>query len=205
MTTSQWPPMPTKRREPEVLPVVFTGPRTILAAQVSYVQAILDALKANVFITGGAPGIDLFVAGECERRFPNARHIMVIPFGYKHGATEQSAVGFVNRGHEVLDMPRPRNKSRHPNLLRNDYMCELAMELNPNKAKLVAFPGSAIEQQRSGTWSCIRSARRISLPVEIHPLADAPGMTDYGMFPGVGTDPTARFDRRAGRIVREGE
>src|SRR5262245_188272 len=97
-------------------------------------------------------------------------------------------------------MPRPKNKSRHPNLLRNDYMCELAMKTNAAKARLIGFPGSPFEQQRSGTWACIRSARAAGIPrIDLYPLSSAIGMTDGGQFPGVGNDPDAYW--KHGRIV----
>lgn len=166
------------------IPVVFTGPTSILAAQVAYIQAVLEHLRGNVWITGGAPGVDLFVYEELARNVPDDRHILVIPYGYRNGATEMAVVGALKRGHEVIHLPRPVNTKRHPNLLRNDYMCEKALEINPDRATLVGFPGSPIEQQRSGTWACIRSARRLGLPVQLYPLSEAPGMSDGGVFKG---------------------
>src|SRR5262245_11526650 len=68
-----------KKKPKAVRPVVFTGPTSILAAQVAYVQEVLDALKANVFISGGAPGIDQFVWGEIHRTRPNAKQLVVVP------------------------------------------------------------------------------------------------------------------------------
>lgn len=172
-----------RAQRPDIVrPVVFTGVQSILAAQVRYIQEVLSALKGNVFITGGCVGVDMFVSGELERLFPRARQIIVIPYGYNNGATEMHCAGMLRRGYEVIDMPAPTT-DRHPNLLRNDYMCELAMELNPNQARLVAFPGGAVEQQRSGTWATVRSARRIRLPhIDIHPLSEARGQSDRGVF-----------------------
>lgn len=185
-----------------VRPVVFCGPRSIISAQVSYIQGVLDELKLNLSITGSAPGIDQFVYGELVKRFPKAHHIVVVPYGFP--AQDSFWVGVEKHPRsELLFMPRPKTTGRHPNLLRNDWMCAKAMSENPDKARLVGFPGSAIEQQRSGTWACIRSARRVGLRTDLYPLADAPGNSDWGMFPGIGTDSSAHFEH--GKIVRDSD
>lgn len=153
---------------------MFTGVQQIVGPQFRYINEVLDALKANVFITGCAYGIDTYVANECIRNFPKARHIGVVPYGYKFNDVHIHGMTLAG---EVWDMAKPKNKSEHPNLLRNDYMLELAQELNKNTAKLIAFPGGPKEVLRSGTWSTIRRARKRNMPVEIYPLCYAEGTT----------------------------
>lgn len=156
---------------PKVIrPVVFTGVQHIVGPQFRYINDVLDALRGNVFITGGAYGIDTYVATRLLDMFPKARHICVVPYEYK--ANEVHHLTMEKRG-ELWDMAKPTRKSDVPELLRNDYMLELAQELNADTAKLVAFPGGPNEVLRSGTWSTIRYARKREMKIEIHPLSEA--------------------------------
>ncbi len=189
-----------QKKQPALRPVVFTGPRGLLSAQITHIQNVLEALKLTISITGSAPGVDQFVYGELIQLFPKAHHIVVVPYGYP--AQDSFWVGVEkHKNSELLFMPKPRRTDRHPFLLRNDWMVEKAMDLEPHRARLVGFPGSANEQQRSGTWACIRSARRVGLPCDLYPLSDALGNSDQGVFPGIGTDPSAHFEH--GVIVRD--
>lgn len=188
-----------KVKRPVVRPVVFTGPRSALSSQREYVKYVLQALKLNVSITGSAPGIDQMVYYEVVKLFPKARHIVVVPWKYPEQRTFWSDVE--KNGHELLFMPKPTRTDRHPFLIRNEWMLDKAIELNPEKARLVGFPGSAVEQLRSGTWACIRDARKRSMRIDLFPLADALGSSDQGLFEGIYIDPTAHFEH--GVIVRD--
>jgi len=164
-------------KRPVVRPVVFTGVRRMTLGQFSYVDEVLSALRGNVFISGGAPGIDQYVSEKCiTEYFPGARHIVVIPWNYKQG-NQIHLITMEKYGAEIYDMPQPRRKSDVPELLRNEYMLDLALKLGAEHAKLVAFPGGPQEVIRSGTWTTVRRARDREMPIEMYPLSDAPGMT----------------------------
>ena len=139
--------------------VVISGTRKIMHAQFEFVQQILEGLKANIFITGGCEGVDTFACCELVRSRPKAKHIVVVPYKYKWNVGHHYWAE--EHGCEVLDMPKPdRGDKRHPNIIRNAYMLELARELAPERARLVAFPGGPDEVLRSGTWATIREAGR---------------------------------------------
>lgn len=173
----------SKSRKRPVLPVVFTGVQQIILSQFPYINDVLDGLKANVFITGGARGIDEYVALRMAEERPVSkgnRHIMVIPWNYRY-KNDVLYVGFQNRlGGEIWDMPRPTRKSDVPEILRNDFMLDLALDLNPSKAFVCAFPGSREEILRSGTWTTIRHARKRNIPVKLNPLSEAGGSMREG-------------------------
>lgn len=161
--------------------IIFSGVRQLAGlAQYPYVRDVVVALRGRVFITGGAPGIDTLACVEAVRHFPKARHICVVPYGYKIQDVHLSWCE--SNGVEILDMPKPKgadaNKPQRWPILRNEYMIKLgnkiAKELD-TKAELVAFPGGPDEVQRSGTWTTIRRARAADTPVRLYPLSEADG------------------------------
>jgi len=153
---------------------------------------VLDALKANMFISGGAHGIDTYCCVEAVRRFPKAHHKVVRPWNYRanevHAAwcRRQQAEGI---DIEIIDLERPKRLKPHPNVQRNQFMLALAAALNKSTLppRLVAFPGGPEEVLRSGTWSTICRARRMPVDyatpfdVEIHPLSEADGTLVRGL------------------------
>lgn len=168
------------KKRPSV--VVFSGTRSIQTAQFPYVDAAIDALKAKAFVSGGAYGIDSYCATEAIRRFPKAHHEIIIPWNYNQN--EVHAFWCMNKAAEgldvnVLEMPKPPNRSQHPAIFRNEYMIKKALKLAKamdTEALLVAFPGGPTELIRSGTWTTIRRARAAGMRVEIHPLTNADGV-----------------------------
>lgn len=160
--------------------VVFSGTRRIVEAQFQYIDNVMDNLKANIFITGGCVGVDTYVGEHLTRRFPRARHIVVVPYNYRWNTGH--IFWMEEHGAEVLDMPKPpKSEKKHPNLLRNEYMLDLAKELAGERAKLVAFPGGPIEVLRSGTWSTIRQAGHRQMEFAIYPLSFAEGTLASGV------------------------
>lgn len=168
-------------------PVVFSGVRSIRTAQFFLIDEVLNNLKADTFITGGAYGVDMYTCINAVRSFPRARHIVVVPWGYALNdvhiawclACREEGINI-----EVLDMPKPKRKDQHPNLIRNEYMLDLAIALNESKKRprLIAFPGGSDEVLRSGTWATIRRARDRDFDIQIHPLVSAPGMLIGGLI-----------------------
>lgn len=170
------------KRKQRIRPVVFTGPQQIILSQFPYINGVLDALKGNVFISGGARGIDEYVALRMAQERPvgdGNRHIMVIPWNYRY-KNDVLYLGFEKLGGEIFDMPKPARKSDVPEILRNDAMLEMALEINPATAEVCAFPGSSKEILRSGTWTTIRHARKKNIPVKLHPLSEAGGSMRNG-------------------------
>lgn len=163
-----------KRRA--VRPVVFTGVRKLMLGQFSYVDEVLEALRGNVFISGGAPGMDQYCSEYCVENFKGAKHIVVIPFNYKQG-NDIHLIKMEKAGAEIIYLPRPPRRNDVPELVRNSFMITTAMEMNGALAKLVAFPGGPDEVLRSGTWSTIRRARKAGMKIELHPLSEATGQS----------------------------
>lgn len=166
--------------------VVFSGVRSIQMAQFPYIDAVLDALKAKVFISGGAYGIDTYCCTEAVRRFPKATHYVVVPYNYGKNdvhiawCMQQAADGI---DMNVLDMPKPPNRSQAPEIFRNEHMIKMAMRTAKaldTEAILVAFPGGPTELQRSGTWTTVRRARAAGMRVYLHPLSEAEGQIIAG-------------------------
>jgi hypothetical protein len=170
--------MPRKRIKPKV--VIFTGVQNIQMAQFSYINDVLDSLRASVFISGGAAGIDTYCCVEAWRRFASSRHIVCVPWRYARN--DVHIAWCVQNDLEVLDLPRPP-RSKKPEIARNEYMIklgvDLASELNTDPI-LVAFPGGPQEVLRSGTWTTIRRAKAAEVRSLIHPLSEAEGQLHGG-------------------------
>jgi hypothetical protein len=106
------------------------------------------------FTTGAAFGIDTIVYYEAVSMYPEAFHRVCAPLGMKHNED----VLFTARrlGHEIIYVPGGYMK-------RND-------ELVAQCDVLLAFPRSAKEELRSGTWATIRRARKAGKEIRLFPL-----------------------------------
>lgn len=163
--------------------VVFTGVQSIQMAQFAYIDEVLDALKAAVFISGGASGIDTYCCCEAVRRFPKADHFVVNPYNYK--GNDVHLAWCASHDVRIIRLGQPKRATPHPNIIRNEYMISLALEFEKKhklKPLLVAFPGQRQEVLRSGTWSTIRRARAANIPVQLNPLSEANGQLHGGII-----------------------
>jgi hypothetical protein len=171
-----------KKNKPKV--VVFTGVSQLAGmGQYPYIEQVVGALKAKVFISGGAPGVDTCAAVEAKRQFPKAQHIVVKPFGYKINDVHWAWCR--QQKFQIIELQRPARRTPHPNIWRNDYMIDLALakaEHFKTEAICVAFPGGAEEIQRSGTWSTVRRARAADMRVYLYPLTNATGTIIGGEY-----------------------
>jgi hypothetical protein len=86
-------------------------------------------------------------------KWPRARHHLVVPEGYHW-----------NRG--LLD-EFPGEITVH--WIQGGYM-KRNDALIADASTLLAFPATATEQVRSGTWATVRRARKRGLDVRIYPL-----------------------------------
>lgn len=118
---------------------------------------LVDLTEAH---TGAAFGIDTACAWAAVLFHPNAEHHVWVPGTAWHN--EDVPLLFNGAGHHVHIVPdacRPSRTYMH----RND-------ELVAHADCLVAFPETANEVQRSGTWATIRRARAAGIEVRLFPL-----------------------------------
>ncbi len=114
--------------------------------------------SVDEFISGAAHGIDTHAAASAYALSPaRTKHRIVVP-NRDHNFAFVEVIskwpGFIT----IENMPEGTD-----NLDRNDRMIELA-------DKLIAFPKTANEEKRSGTWATIRRGWKKGIAVEIHPL-----------------------------------
>jgi hypothetical protein len=165
-----------KRKNAKPKVVVFTGVSQLAGmGQYPYIEQVVGSLRAKVFISGGAPGVDTCAAVEAKRQFPKARHIVVKPYGYK--INDVHFAWCRQQKFEVITLQKHPSRE-HPNLIRNQFMIDRALALAADlktEAICVAFPGGAEEILRSGTWATVRRARAADMRVYLYPLTNATG------------------------------
>ena len=130
--------------------------RELQPREVNLVKLVIASLlDLTELTTGAAYGVDTAacLAGlECHG---HARHRLCIP-----DAPHNDKLPLDNLWVEIA----PRGISHADSYMnRNERLIAHA-------DKLIAFPETATEQIRSGTWATIRRARRAGLEVDLHPL-----------------------------------
>jgi predicted Rossmann fold nucleotide-binding protein DprA/Smf involved in DNA uptake len=106
------------------------------------------------FTTGGAFGVDTIAYFEAIGMYPDAKHRVCVPDGEPYNSVISGHA--LEYDHEVIYVPGGYMK-------RND-------ELVAQCDVLLAFPRSAEEELRSGTWATIRRARKAGKEVRLFPL-----------------------------------
>jgi predicted Rossmann fold nucleotide-binding protein DprA/Smf involved in DNA uptake len=152
--------------------VVFTGPEVISQGGYNLIRTVVEQLtEVDEFISGCANGVDTLTA-MLAHLYHNKKNTLVVPRG-RHN--EELVYYFVckqellqDASTNVILMPEGP-KSTNPHIFRDEHMVWLASD-NLEENYVVAFPPSAKEQQRSGTWTTIRRARRVGLSIYIFPL-----------------------------------
>lgn len=153
--------------------VVFTASRTITKKGLAVMQHSLNLLKEDAppdhdfeFISGAADGGDTFLSLATFAMFPNARQTICVP-DYHHN---EILVAFfrlmqrTGRNVEVINTDLPP-------LERNGFM----LDRGGKEATVFAYPSNPKEQMRgSGTWACIRWARKRGMTILYHPLNGEP-------------------------------
>lgn len=119
-------------------------------------RAIQCLTHVHTFNTGGAYGVDSIAARLAAKRHPQAFHILYYPEGYdwNTGLMQEAfwwhtwavAGGYMKRNDALV------------------YWSNV----------LLAFPETAEEVQRSGTWATVRRARKVNKPIWFYPLDGSP-------------------------------
>lgn len=123
-----------------------------------FIRSSLESLdEPDEVYTGGAYGVDTEVHNFATEMWPKAKLFLILP-----------AVPF---NEEVLDTKgvihlwtsegQTNSKSY---MIRNDALVALC-------DKLIAFPLTATEERRSGTWATVRRAKKANKPVTLFPLS----------------------------------
>lgn len=140
--------------------VAFTGPEHLRGGQEPYVRGIVRQLDDVVgFVSGCAKGVDSVAGWEALMQFPEAEHDFIVPNNFRYN-TEMIKV-IENR--KLSGKVRITYLSEGGPLDRNHWMADISTEV-------YAFPRTAKEILRSGTWSTIRYAKKIGNKVTMYPL-----------------------------------
>lgn len=130
--------------------VAVSGPTTISASGEELVRGVVAALPAGtVLVSGGAYGVDTLAAESARER--GLRVILAVPAGKWHNERLSEDLGC-----RVEEVPGGY-------MARNDRLAELA-------DVLYAFPPTAREELRSGTWATVRRFRRLGKTVHLTPF-----------------------------------
>lgn len=122
--------------------------------QYTFVAKIIKQLTdVDELTTGAAYGVDSVAYYSGVMQHPNIVHRVCYPHGLWFN--EKLLADAKQWGHVV--------EKYRSYMLRNDGLIKYA-------DTLIAFPRSAIEERRSGTWATVRRARKAGIPVEIHAL-----------------------------------
>jgi hypothetical protein len=139
--------------------IAFTGTSRLQnpakAHALIYETILALALTARVdeFHSGGAYGADTKAAIIAHALYPEAAHILHVPYGCYWNERLTDLVKF-DEVRYITDGYMKRNDS-----------------LVASASRLIAFPKTADEELRSGTWATIRRARKAGVPVLMFPLS----------------------------------
>ena len=137
--------------------ISFTGTTKATGHDCLPIHDALFALKQEcepkAFYSGGARGVDTLAACFALELFPQAEHHLVVPDGYDWN---DDGLLQIDRWKSIIWVTGGYMK-------RNDALvraCDI----------LLAFPKTAKEELRSGTWATVRRGRKAGRDVRIHPL-----------------------------------
>lgn len=133
----------------------FTGTTAVTNLQAVYIDAIIRDLTADRFVSGCANGVDTVAALSAWSEHWTAKHLLLVPEAKYHN---ERLVLYMGKHPDVEVRQVPGGY-----LKRDDAIVKESNEL-------VAFPRTAREILRSGTWATIRRARKAGVPVRLFPL-----------------------------------
>ncbi len=118
-------------------------------------QVIASLADATEFTTGGAYGVDTEVAIAADL-FPSVTHRLCLPQSHYNHQLPWIIEDRIGR-YPIVDRAGISYRERNERILHFSDV-------------LIAFPMTAKEEQRSGTWMTIRMTRKIRMPVRMFPL-----------------------------------
>jgi hypothetical protein len=127
------------------------------------------AQRPTLFRSGGAVGVDSIFAIEARKIWPAVPLEFVVPAAAPYNRVLVRRMVETDQLVTVTHIEAPEGASSSEKyMLRND-----ALVAKPTE-RLLAFPLTRIEEQRSGTWATVRRARKALVSVIYFPL-DEPG------------------------------
>ena len=153
--------------------VIFTATRTVTKSGLHIIErvcenmprlATTDAEPVHRFVSGCADGGDTAASLFCLAMWQMAEHHICIP-DYKHNTI---LAEYMRIREQTMIAGVVVHDTGLPPLDRNEFMLDLFPD---DDRKVVAFPGTSSELMRgSGTWACVRQARKRDLPIHVFPL-----------------------------------
>jgi hypothetical protein len=134
--------------------------RPLQPREVNLVKLVIASLPdCTELTTGAAHGVDTEAYLWGVQFQKQAKHRVVIPRAPFNDAVAVEAA----RRSDIVEYAPAGLTNADAYMNRNERMVLYA-------DKLIAFPETATEEMRSGTWATIRRARRAGLDVDLHPL-----------------------------------
>lgn len=126
----------------------------LLGWEEAIVETVLAGLAEHSWlVVGGARGVDT-VAARIGKQLGHRVYLVAPSAYYDPGA---------HRYADDIEVAQAGITPAESYQIRNARMVELA-------SSVIAFPKTAVEEIRSGTWMTVRMARKANKPVDIHPL-----------------------------------
>lgn len=145
---------------------VFTASRTVTTRGREVMATSCEIISPyfDTFVSGCAPGGDTVLALQMYARNPEGFH-HICPPDYRHNEDLEQYFRLRQALHQDHVFVHPAELDP---LMRNSYMLDF---IRRHGGVLHGFPSSKAEQMRgSGTWACIREARRRRYRIVIAPL-----------------------------------
>lgn len=165
----------------------MTGTRR-LGSGASIISSVLlrpPAGAPSSFSSGAQRGADTAFALYAARVYPDVDHVLVCPAASYNDGLPQEVRAVLAEERRVRSLPGPprlevvrmgfeRRETPAANYLRRN-----GLVLERGAGALLAFPEDPQERRRgSGTWACIREARRRRIPIYVYPVDGSPSWAE---------------------------
>lgn len=128
----------------------FTGLRALTPDLAAPIELILAGIIGDVYVTGGAIGLDAFTGQYFAVRYPDALHFVIVP----DDLSRVDAWWSVGQHAARIVVRRMQAGSSYAD--RNQTIVNMVDELHA----FPEYPEAHPRSRRSGTWQTVRMARR---------------------------------------------